>query len=299
MPLKPYLQLARFPNLFTAAADSLAGWLLVGGSLGVPRNWLPLVAASVCVYAGGVVLNDVFDIEVDRTERPNRPLPSGRVAFQVAAWLGSALLVAGIALAALSGTPYALAVSVVLVGCVLAYDAGLKRTVLGPEAMGACRGLNVLFGMSASPVLGGPYGWLVAVAYGVFVCGITWISRSEVHHGLRKNVALGMVLQDAGVAGLLVACAGANGFPYPSVRGQVVVGIAALLLVALSLNRVSIAALREPEPRRVQRAVKTGILSLVWLHVALLASVRGPIEALAVGWLWLPAAFAGRWVYMT
>ncbi len=31
--LKPYLQLVRLPNLFTAAADPLAGWLLVGRAL--------------------------------------------------------------------------------------------------------------------------------------------------------------------------------------------------------------------------------------------------------------------------
>ena len=76
--IKPYLQLVRLPNLFTAAADPLAGWLLVGGDLGEARGWGPLVASGVALYAGGMVLNDVFDYEVDRLERPGRPLPSGR-----------------------------------------------------------------------------------------------------------------------------------------------------------------------------------------------------------------------------
>ncbi len=43
-----------------------------------------------------------------------------------------------------------------LVACVLGYNAGLKRTVLGPEVMGACRGLNLLLGMSQAEDLGGP-----------------------------------------------------------------------------------------------------------------------------------------------
>ncbi len=34
--VKPFLQLVRLPNLFTAAADPLAGWLLAGGSLAAP-----------------------------------------------------------------------------------------------------------------------------------------------------------------------------------------------------------------------------------------------------------------------
>jgi 4-hydroxybenzoate polyprenyltransferase len=49
----------------------------------------------------------------------------------------------------------------------------------------------------------------------------------------------------------------------------------------------------------IQRAVKTGVLSLVWLDVALVACVRGPIEALAVASLWLPAFLLGRWLYST
>ena len=33
----------------------------------------------MAIYAAGIVLNDVFDYEIDRVERPGRPLPSGRV----------------------------------------------------------------------------------------------------------------------------------------------------------------------------------------------------------------------------
>src|SRR4051794_34232900 len=106
MAIKPYLQLVRLPNVFTAAADSLAGWLLVQGSFRDPERWAPLVLASACTYAGGIVLNDVFDYEVDRVERPQRPLPSGRVDRKFATILGIVLLVAGLALAIGSRTTY-------------------------------------------------------------------------------------------------------------------------------------------------------------------------------------------------
>src|SRR6516165_7659972 len=99
MALKPYLQLVRLPNVFTAAADSLAGWLLVEGGFDGPGQWVPLVLASACIYAGGIVLNDVFDYEIDRVERPGRPLPSGKVGRGFATVLGSFLLGAGLALA--------------------------------------------------------------------------------------------------------------------------------------------------------------------------------------------------------
>ena len=95
MPIKPYLQLIRLPNVFTAAADSLAGWLLVRGTFEAPGRWLPLVAASMATYAAGIALNDVFDYATDLQERPHRPLPSGRVSRRFAAWLGATLLVLG------------------------------------------------------------------------------------------------------------------------------------------------------------------------------------------------------------
>ena len=90
-----FLQLIRLPNVVTAAADSLAGWLLVTGSLSAPGRWLPLLAASMLLYASGTILNDVFDFEIDRVERPGRPLPSGRVSRRIAAWLGGLGLGAG------------------------------------------------------------------------------------------------------------------------------------------------------------------------------------------------------------
>ena len=72
-----------------------------------------------------------------------------------------------------------------------------------------------------------------------------------------------------------------------------------MIAVAVVVNRKSVMALRSPDPAVVQRAVKAGILSLVWLHVGLLTVVQGPFAALAVGWLWFPALVAGRWLYST
>src|SRR5690242_2306567 len=101
MTIKPYLQLVRLPNVFTAAADSLAGWLLVRGTFETPGRWLPLLAASMAIYAAGIALNDVFDLATDLKERPDRPLPSGQVSRSFAVSLGAILLLLGPALAAL------------------------------------------------------------------------------------------------------------------------------------------------------------------------------------------------------
>ena len=80
-------------------------------------------------------------------------------------------------------------VALILAACVLGYDAGLKRTVVGPEVMGACRALNLLLGLSqAVPDSAGrrPGSWRF-LAFGLFVVGVTWISRSEVETGRTRG----------------------------------------------------------------------------------------------------------------
>src|SRR5688572_1337303 len=89
-------QLLRLPNVFTAVADVMMGYLVTHGQFrhdGV----LPLLVASSCgLYLAGMVLNDVFDRERDARERPERPIPSGRVSVSSAALLGALLLAAGV-----------------------------------------------------------------------------------------------------------------------------------------------------------------------------------------------------------
>jgi 4-hydroxybenzoate polyprenyltransferase len=300
MRLKPYFQLVRLPNVFTAAADSLAGWLLVRGTLAEPGRWLRLAAASMAIYAAGIALNDLFDYEVDLQERPTRPLPSGRVSRRFAAILGAVLLAVGFVLAASCGQGPAITAAA-LIACVLAYDLGLKRTVLGPELMGACRGLNVALGLSVAPNWGGPTAWLVAGALAIYVVGITWISRSETESGRAGLATFGLLLQDVGFAALLVAAFRAGDFPAPSPNRYLLPleGLAVLGIVGTIVNLASGKAIRAPSPANKQRAVKTGVLSLVWLNVGIVAAVRGPAMALVVAALWIPAFLLGKWLYST
>ncbi|HEX8203153.1 MAG TPA: UbiA family prenyltransferase [Isosphaeraceae bacterium] len=301
MALKPYLQLVRLPNVFTAAADSLAGWLLVRGTFAEPLRWGPLIGASMAIYAGGIALNDVFDYDIDRAERPTRPLPSGRVSRRFAAALGGVLLALGLILAGLSGSVISLIIGALLIGCVVTYDAGAKRTAFGPVLMGACRGLNVLLGMSQVQGLGGPSAWMVAAALALFVVGVTWISRSETETGRIGGVLAGLVLQDAAILGLLLASLRARSFPAAGPGREILPleGLLVLVVVALVVNRAAGRAVRDPVPATLQRAVKTGVFSLVWLNVGVVAAVRGPTMALAVAAWWLPAFILGRWLYST
>src|SRR5262245_32564273 len=101
--LRAYAQLVRLPNVFTALADICLGALASGA---LPADWPTvccLLAASAFLYSAGMVLNDVFDLEEDRRDRPFRPLPSGRVIRKTAIVLGVSLLAAGLLFACVAG----------------------------------------------------------------------------------------------------------------------------------------------------------------------------------------------------
>ena len=298
MTIKPYLQLIRLPNLFTAAADPLAGWVVVTGGFAAPAHWIPLVIASVLIYAGGIVLNDVFDIEIDRVERPNRPLPSGRVPFGLAAAFGGLALLGGPLVALLSGSMMSGIVAGALALCVLAYDAGLKRTPIGPIVMGACRSGNLLLGFSQVKDLGGPYAWGLAACFGLFVVGVTWISRSEVETGQTRGIILGFALELAGMVGLALVASSLYQ-ALNQVQEFPIIGLVLWLFLLQVVGKSSWRAIRHPVPAQIQSAVKTGVLSLVWLDVAVIATTRDPRLALGVAGLWVPAFLLGRWLYST
>lgn len=86
-------------NLVTAVADIMAG-AAIAGFLSDLDGLVWLVLATLGLYGGGVVLNDVFDAHLDAVERPERPIPSGRVPLRHAALLGAGLLICGVAAAA-------------------------------------------------------------------------------------------------------------------------------------------------------------------------------------------------------
>src|SRR3954463_16812892 len=95
-----YVELIRPANVATALGDVLAGYTVAGLGNHAALPWLLL--STACLYAGGVVLNDFFDRDLDRIERPERPIPSRRVTAAAAGRLGAGLLAAGIFAAALA-----------------------------------------------------------------------------------------------------------------------------------------------------------------------------------------------------
>ncbi|HMG07511.1 MAG TPA: UbiA family prenyltransferase, partial [Mucilaginibacter sp.] len=115
-----YLRMMRPANVVTSVADVLAGAAIAGVfSAEIFKDHLQAVImlcfSTACLYGGGIVFNDVFDADLDKIERPERAIPSGRVSQQQASVFGSILLLAGIISAGLvSAVSASLAVAISL-----------------------------------------------------------------------------------------------------------------------------------------------------------------------------------------
>jgi 4-hydroxybenzoate polyprenyltransferase len=265
------LDLVRPPNIATALADVLAGYAIAGQPA---HRVLPLLLLSTgCLYAGGVVLNDFFDRHLDAVERPERPIPSGRISAATAAAWGAALLALGIIAAASVGAIPAL-VAAAIAASALSYDAWAKhRPVAGPLNMGLCRGLNLLLGVAAAPSALVVH-WPLATVVVLYIAGVTTLSQGEVHGGRRAQALVATTL--VGVAAILSVLPA-----FAASQGRVAASAFAALLVWRT-GPAFLRAWRTGLANDVRLAVRAGVLSLVLLDAALAAAYAGMIYAVGI-----------------
>jgi 4-hydroxybenzoate polyprenyltransferase len=302
--LRDYMQLMRLPNVFTSMADVAMGFLFVRDLTGETDAWLLalLLGASSLLYLAGMILNDVFDLQLDARERPERPLPSGRVSLSAARRFGCGLLMAGAVLgwaaAFLIGNMLPAAIIVILVISILIYDAGLKFTLIGPVLMGACRMFNVLLGMSAAGTPFTAENWVLAGAIGLYIVGITWFARTENTRSPRLRLALSTIVT-------LLAIALLSSLPYWSERITPLVveepqrWWLLMLILGMFIGWRCLRAVITPDPAQVQAAVSQGVISLIMLDAAACYAIRGVFWAAIILLLLLPVAFFGKWIKLT
>jgi geranylgeranylglycerol-phosphate geranylgeranyltransferase len=144
--LKAYLQLSRPVNvLITFVSIPVACWI----SSKTSYSWLLFFFAGITgalVASGANAINDAFDIEIDRINRPDRPLPRGELTPRNARlmWLIVSTAALGINLFLNLGAFLIVLLSIVLL---YFYSARLKRTILiGNIVIGLMTGMAFIYG---------------------------------------------------------------------------------------------------------------------------------------------------------
>ena len=290
--LKEYLLLIRLPNVFTAPSNILTGYFAaVTVAEANSVHLTALMVSSGLLYIGGIVLNDYFDVEIDKRERPFRPLPSGNISKRHALAIAIVAILIANTIALMLG-PISFAVSLVLTFAIIVYDYRLKHGPSGPFAMGSARFLNVIFG--ASPVLlylnNHSYAIVGTAAASLFlyIVAITLLSKKETGNE-RPNSTIVFLM----VFGVISAVATLG----------LLLQLQWAFLVNLSIFAVvMIVTLRQylmKELPSVQKAVRNMVISVIILDSVFVSGTAGLLYGLATLLLIAPAVILAKKLYVT
>lgn len=304
--LRPYLQLVRIPAVFSSLSNAWAGWWIGGAiaaSVGaahpsVGSLILGLIAAGLYLLAG-MALNDIADLEVDRRERPSRPLPSGALSLRQAWTLVVAFFATGLLCQSIAN-PVSAVAGLFLVAAIFLYNFVLKGTALGPLSMGLCRVLN----LAGALALGFPsvktFGALPPAAYGAlvslgfYVALVTYLARDEVTGNSAGRVRLFFIGFAAWFSGW-AAFAATN-------HSLASLGVVAVLVLHLFLLKDALAGLRSlPGSPATTGKTVGGMLGSMPVTDALAMFATGAAwPAALAGLLWmLPGKRLARRFYST
>ncbi|MDB6121134.1 MAG: UbiA prenyltransferase [Pedosphaera sp.] len=276
------LVLGRTSNLPTVWSNCLAGWWLGGGGNLPKLPWL--LAGATLLYLGGMYLNDAFDAEFDAQYRRERPIPSGAISLKLVWQIGLILIgVGAIYLILLGRTTGILAVMLVI--CILAYDAVHKLITVSPVLMASCR--FFLYLVAASVGFNGVTGWSVwcGLALAGYIVGLSYIARKESTRGALKYWPC-LCLAFPIILSLIM---NVDGYQRPA------------LLLCVLLGLWIIRCLRytfwNPE-RNIGRTVSGLLAGIVWVDLLAVADCSRGFAAIFIG-LFLAALLFQRFVPAT
>jgi 4-hydroxybenzoate polyprenyltransferase len=258
--IRAFIELMRPANVVTSLTDVLAGMSIVGFIFNFLEinSILFLGISTMCLYAGGVVFNDVFDHDLDKIERPERALPSGRILKSEAILGGTLLLFIGIFCAfwhsSLSGL-----IAIIISICALFYDwKGKHMSFFGPINMGLCRAFNLLLGMSVYEIGVFTYGFLILIPL-IYIAAITFVSRGEVHGGNPKTLLFALFL-------FLTVHICQIYFAYTF--GHLLLALPFIVTHFYLIFSKIIVAIKSPIGQNIGKTVKIGVLTLILMNTA-------------------------------
>lgn len=142
---KAFVQITRPVNVIIAFLTIVVA-AVVAGSIEPVSNVLFAAVSAALITIGANVINDYYDIEIDRINKPHRPLPSGTIKKQEALTLFIISYTAAWGIAALNG--YQMFLIAFVFGILLFfYSSYFKRTVLmGNFVVSLATGMAFIYG---------------------------------------------------------------------------------------------------------------------------------------------------------
>ncbi|MBS1271252.1 MAG: Homogentisate phytyltransferase [Candidatus Marinimicrobia bacterium] len=146
--LLAYIKLMRPLNVFIGILGILLGGYLTGNLQISDALWLAVV--TVITYTGGAnAINDYYDYEIDKINRPDRPLPSGKIKRSYARIFAYILFITG-AVSSVFINNLALIIALISMVLLVGYSRWWKRQpIFGNVVVSVMIGIAFLYGAAA------------------------------------------------------------------------------------------------------------------------------------------------------
>jgi geranylgeranylglycerol-phosphate geranylgeranyltransferase len=143
--MAPWLSLIRLGNVLLSGAAAIVGAYLSTGRTGIV-TWLLIPIAPMLITAAGNIQNDLCDIEIDRLNRPDRPLAAGAIRLRSANWTMVLMYLGGLIAAGILG-PMSFVLAALVVGLLIVYNISWSRLPgVGNLAVSLMGALPVVYG---------------------------------------------------------------------------------------------------------------------------------------------------------
>ncbi len=286
--MKAVFQLVRLPAGFSAISNVLAAHILVTQADIQWENLLLSVLASLCLYFGGMGLNDCFDFHEDSRSRNKRPLPGGELSLGRAWAISIGFMLIGVSISALIGFA-AFIVAVTLATAIVLYDSKILTPVLSAIAMGACRYLNWLLAMSVvgfSEIV-----FELPLALFFYVTGLTLLSKAETHVESKKPLYQSIVF--------FFLCVMMLFYQVITLDQSLLLSFLTITLLVGFLTKILLPVSRDFSPYAVQAATGQLVMGVIIVDATVLAIFGFPMLAACILLLLVPGKSLGRWLYVS
>ena len=292
---RDYLILVRLPNLFTLPSNILVGFVIVSALTQTTYvQVLLLVTISILHYCVGIILNDLYDFNIDKKERPYRPLPSGKISRKIAIALVTIFSFLALTLSLIVGIP-TLVISSILLAIIFGYDKCLKNTWAGPFTIASARVMNIMLGVSVNINSASSNPQFVILTFVltitfVYVSLIGYMSRYEIL-GFSNNAKL--FLTPAVIAMIIssiILFTLTGFFKYDSL----VILVLFSFIMTMTFHKI-----HKKDSLGIQQIIQNMILSIIVLDSTFLSGIRGIEIGLIVLVLLAPMLVFAKKMYMT
>jgi hypothetical protein len=292
---RDYLILVRLPNLFTLPSNILVGFVIVSALTQTTYvQVLLLVTISILHYCVGIILNDLCDFNIDKKERPYRPLPSGKISRKIAIALVTIFSFLALTLSLMVGIP-TLVISSILFAIIFGYDKYLKNTWAGPFTIASARVMNIMLGVSVNINSASSNPQFVILTFVltitlVYVSLIGYMSRFEIH-GFSNNVKL--FLTPAVIAMIISSIILFTLMGFFKYDSLVILALFSFIMF------VTFHKIHKKDSLGIQQIIQNMILSIIVLDSTFLSGIRGIEMGLIVLVLLAPMLVFAKKMYMT